>query len=192
MEVFQTILISVDTLIRWFKHLHGLFTYQCCFPSLSVLFPQHRYTCRKPVQHIKPKGGTYASDKQPVTSLLCFRIVPLQFTICFMFLWNCFGKTGINLMHILLKLFAVGHDKNMKYSRHWSAELPMVFRQPKIKHVELWIPWISWFPGPRFMSEWKVFYTIQPFLRLYDRYIIKLFPCSHCVQTIKFSVQLIL
>lgn len=125
-----------------------VFTYQCCFPSLSVLFPQHRYTCRKPVQHIKPKGGTYASDKQPVTSLLCFRIVPLQFTICFMFLWNCFSKTGINLMHILLKLFAVGHDKNMKYSRCWSAELPMVFRQPKIKHVELWIPQISWFPGP--------------------------------------------
>lgn len=53
---------------------------------------------------------------------------------------------------------------------------------------------ISWPQSPclRFMSEWKVFYTIQPFLRLYDRYIIKLFPCSHCVQTIKFSVQLIL
>lgn len=151
----------------------------------------------KSIQHIKPKGGTYVSDKQPVTSLLYFRIVPLQFTICFMFFWNCFSKTGINLIHILLKLFAVGQDKIMKYSRHWRTELPIAFRATENKACQTTNSTnflISWPQSPylRSMLEWKVFYTIQPVLRQYNRYIIKLFPCSHCVQTIKFSVQLIL
>lgn len=39
MEIFQTILISVDTLIRWFKCLHisvVFLLYQCFFRSIDI------------------------------------------------------------------------------------------------------------------------------------------------------------